>query len=97
MDQSGNTLTKKALIEQIAENHNLTKKDATEVVTDVFELIGNTLKNNGVVDITGFGKFAVKERKSRTGVNPRTKEKIKINATKVPGFKPSKTLKEKVK
>ena len=94
------TLTKKVLVEELVENHHLTKKDAAEIVNNIFDSIGCTLKNGGVVDISGFGKFTVKtvkERKERTGVSPRTGERIKINATKVPSFKASKTLKELVK
>lgn len=91
------TLTKKVLVEELVKNHHLTKKDAAEIVNNIFDSIGCTLKNGGVVDISGFGKFTVKERKERTGVSPRTGERIKINATKVPSFKASKTLKELVK
>ena len=75
----------------------MTKKAATEVVNDVFESMSKTLANGGVVDINGFGKFTVKTRAARTGVNPRTGEQIKIEASKAPGFKASKTLKELVK
>ncbi len=91
------TLTKKVMVEELVTSHNLTKKDASEIVNNIFDSIGNTLKNGGVVEISGFGKFTVKERKERSGVSPRTGERIKISATKVPSFKASKTLKELVK
>lgn len=92
------TLTKKVLAEKLAaENEGMTKKAATETVNYVFDEMANTLKKGGVVDINGFGKFSVKKRAARTGINPSTKEKIKIKATKVPGFKASKTLKDLVK
>ena len=91
------TLTKKVLVEELAEKYDMTKKAATEVVNDVFESMSKTLANGGVVDINGFGKFTVKTRAARTGVNPSTGEQIKIEASKAPGFKASKTLKELVK
>ena len=50
-----------------------------------------------MTDISGFGKFVVKTRNPRTGINPATGEKIEIAAVKAPGFKASKSLKEAVK
>lgn len=89
--------TKKVIAEELAAEMNLTKKDANEAVNFVFAQMTKTLKKGGTVDINGFGKFTVKKRAARTGINPLTKEKIKIKATKVPGFKASKTLKDVVK
>ena len=88
---------KKTLSEAIAEKHNMTKKEAGEIVDLVFNNIAETLKDGGRVDITGFGKFEVKTRAARTGINPQTRESIQIPATKVPGFKASKVLKDLVK
>lgn len=90
-------ITKKVLAEKLADKQGLTKKDATEVVNFVFDEMGKTLKKGGTVDLNGFGKFTVKKRAARNGINPLTKEKIKIKACKVPAFKASKTLKELVK
>jgi len=90
-------LTKKVLAEELAAEKGITKKDAVEVVNYVFDEVTKTLKKGGTADINGFGKFSVKKRAARTGINPRTKEKIKIKAAKVPGFKASKTLKDLVK
>lgn len=89
--------TKKVLSEELAQELGLTKKDSLEVVNFVFDQMSETLKKGGTVDINGFGKFTVKKREARTGINPKTKEKIKIKATYVPTFKASKTLKELVK
>ncbi|MFV0479457.1 MAG: HU family DNA-binding protein [Anaerorhabdus sp.] len=86
--------TKKVFAEEVAEKFELTKKDSTEIVNYVFEEMTKTLKKGGTVDINGFGKFTVKKRAARSGINPLTKEKIKIKATKVPAFKASKTLKD---
>ena len=89
--------TKKLMAEDLATEFTMTKKDGNEVVNYVFEQMADTLKKGGTVDISGFGKFTVKKRAARTGINPLTKEKIKIKAAKVPGFKASKTLKDAVK
>ncbi len=90
-------LTKKDLAEGLAEKEGLTKKAAAEIVNYVFDEAAETLKNGGSVDISGFGKFSVKERAARTGINPQTKEKIEIKPARVPAFKASKTLKDLVK
>ncbi|MBR2768636.1 MAG: HU family DNA-binding protein [Solobacterium sp.] len=90
-------LTKKILAEEIAAKQGLTKKAAAEAVNYVFDVAAKTLKKGGVVDINGFGKFSIRKRAARTGINPQTKETIKIKATKVPAFKASKTLKDLVK
>ncbi len=90
-------LTKKALADDIAEKQGLTKKAAAEIVNYVFDEAAKTLKKGGVVDINGFGKFSIKKRAARKGINPQTKEVIKIKASKVPAFKASKTLKDLVK
>ena len=60
-------------------------------------MMAETLKNGGKVDISGFGKFEVKTRAERIGINPATKEKITVPASKAPGFKASKSLKDAVK
>lgn len=88
---------KKSISEAVAEKHDLTKKEAGDIVDLVFDTISDTLKDGGRVDITGFGKFEVKTRAARTGINPQTKETISIPETKVPGFKASKVLKDIVK
>lgn len=91
------TVNKKSISEKIAEDHNLTKKEAGDIVNEVFELMTAALKDGNKVDITGFGKFEVKTRAAREGINPQTKEKIEIPASKIPGFKASKSLKDEVR
>lgn len=88
---------KKVLTEIIAEKTGMTKKAAGETVDLVFDTIADTLKNEGKVDISGFGKFEVKHRPERKGINPATKEAITIAASKAPGFKAAKGLKDIVK
>lgn len=89
-------MNKAQLVESVAGDTGLTKKDAAAAVDSVFDTIKKTLKKDSV-QLVGFGTFEVAKRKARTGVNPATGEKIKIKATKVPKFKPGKALKDAVK
>ncbi|MBQ9328390.1 MAG: HU family DNA-binding protein [Solobacterium sp.] len=91
------TVNKKAIAEAVAEKHNLTKKESSEIVDQVFDSVAEALKDGAKVDISGFGKFEVKVRAARTGINPQTKETIEIPESKVPGFKASKNLKDLVR
>ena len=90
-------ITKKTIAEDLAAKFDLTKKDANEAVNFVFDEIAKTMKKGGEANINGFGKFPVVKKKARVGLNPATREKIKIKATKSPKFKASKTLKDLVK
>lgn len=89
--------SKKDIVERVAENCGLTKKAAETVVAKVFDEIIDTLRDGGEISISGFGKFEVKERAAREGINPATKEKIRIEASRTPGFKAAKALKDAVK
>ena len=90
-------LNKKSLIDVVANKLDMTKKDATVAVETVFDTITASLVEGNKVDISGFGKFEVKTRAARTGINPATKETIQIPETKAPAFKAAKALKEAVK
>ena len=92
-----NKITKKDLAELVASKVECTKKDANDVVNAIFDEIIATIKKGDQVDISGFGKFVLKERKARTGINPATGAKIQIAASKAPGFRAAKALKEAVK
>ena len=89
-------MNKTELIAAVAEKTGLTKKDAERVVSATFETVTETIKAGEKVSVSGFGIFEVKTREARVGRNPRTKEEIKIPATKLPAFKASKTLKDSV-
>ena len=89
-------MNKTELIAAVAEKTGLTKKDAERVVSATFDTITATIKAGDKVSISGFGIFEVKAREARIGRNPRTKEEIKIPATKLPAFKASKTLKDTI-
>ncbi len=89
-------MLKKDLIDRIAET-GLTKKQAAEALDALLDAITASLKRGDSVLLTGFGKFEVRTRAARTGINPKTLEKIQLPETKVPAFKAGKGLKEAVK
>ena len=88
---------KQDLIAKVAETAELSKKQAALVVNTVFDTISDSLANGEKVQIIGFGSFDVRERAERKGRNPQTGAELVIPASKVPGFKAGKALKETVK
>jgi len=90
-------MTKEQLVEAVAKDINSSKAMAAAAVKSVLGNITSALKKGQGITLTGFGTFSVGKRKARLGVNPRTGEKIKIAATKVPKFKSGKALKMAVK
>jgi DNA-binding protein HU-beta len=90
-------MNKTELINSVATQTELSKKDATKAVDALFETVLNTLSKEEKIQLIGFGTFEVRERAARTGRNPQTGEEIQIAASKVPAFKPGKELKEAVK
>ena len=89
-------MNKIELINAVAEETNLTKKDAEAAITAVVNAITGALREGEKVQLVGFGSFEVKRRAERVGRNPRTKEEIRIPASKTPVFKPGKALKDAV-
>lgn len=89
-------MNKTELIAAVAAKTGLTKKDAERAVAATFDALTDSLKKGDRVQVSGFGIFEVKTREARIGRNPRTKEEIKIPATRLPAFKASKTLKDSV-
>ncbi|WP_265184191.1 HU family DNA-binding protein [Pseudomonas aeruginosa] len=87
-------MRKEELVQAIADKAGLTKADAAKALNATLESITQTLKAGGEISLVGFGSFQVKERAARTGRNPQTGKEIKIDAAKVPGFKPGKALKD---
>ncbi len=84
------------LVDAVAAKLSMTKKDVETVVTTVFDTIGDTLAAGEKVTILGFGAFEVRERAARIGRNPRTLEPMDIAATRTPGFRAGKQLRDKV-
>ena len=89
-------MTKVELIAAVANEANLTKKDAEAAVNSALNAITNALKEGDKVALVGFGTFEVRERAAKTARNPRTGETINVPACKVPAFKAGKGLKDKV-
>jgi DNA-binding protein HU-beta len=89
-------MNKGELIEAVAAAADLTKSDATKAVEAVIDTVTRTLRKGEQVSIVGFGNFAVKSRAARQGRNPKTGEAIFIPASRVPGFKAGKALKDAV-
>ena len=90
-------MNKTELVNSVAEKAEISKKDADKAVAAVVDSIVEALKAGDKVSLVGLGTFEVHERNARTGLNPRTKEKIEIPATKVPAFKAGATFKNAVK
>ncbi|MFR5877015.1 MAG: HU family DNA-binding protein [Eubacterium sp.] len=89
-------MNKTELVAAVAAKAELSKKDAEAAVTATVEAITEALTEGEKVALVGFGTFDVKERAARTGLNPRTKEKIEIPASKAPAFKAGKALKDAI-
>lgn len=90
-------MNKTELVAAVAEKAGLSKKDAEKAVAATIDAIVDTLKAGDKVALVGFGTFEVKERAAREGINPLTKAKIKIAASKSPAFKAGKAFKEAIK
>lgn len=87
-------MNKTDLIAKVAELTDLSKKDVTKAVDAVFDAISDALQTGDKVQLVGFGNFEVRERQARKGRNPQTGEEIDIPASKMPAFKPGKSLKD---
>ncbi len=90
-------MLKKELNEAVAQATGLTKKAASDAVEAMISAITGALKRGDSVLLTGFGKFEVRQRAARAGINPKTMQKITLPASKVPAFKAGKALKVAVK
>ena len=89
-------MNKTELIAAVAEQANLSKKDAEAAVSAVLDAVTDELVKGGKVQLIGFGSFEVRERAAKQGRNPKTGEAMQIPATKVPAFKAGNALKNAV-
>ena len=89
-------LTKKEIVNSIYMQIGYSKKISENLLEDFFELILENIKRHKIVKIAKFGTFILREKKSRIGRNPKTKEKKMISQRKVVLFKPSKELKKSI-
>ena len=90
-------MNKTQLIEKIAEEANASKSDAQKFFEEFTEVVQSELKSGNQIQITGFGKFYVQQRDARQGINPQTKQRINIPASKVPKFTAGNALKDHIK
>jgi DNA-binding protein HU-beta len=89
-------MNKSQLIDAVAADSGLTKTDSARAIESLLDTVTRTLRKDGEVNITGFGKFSVVKRAARQGVNPRTGERLKIKASKAPKFSAGASLKQAV-
>ena len=89
-------MNKTELIERIAQEADVPASEAQRYFEAFEQVVTETLKGGDEVQITGFGKFSVRERKAREGRNPQTGEKMKIKASKVPSFSAGNALKSAI-
>jgi integration host factor subunit beta len=94
VELNAGVMTKAELVDEVARVVQLTKKQAETIVNIVFDSIVDSLRSGQKIELRGFGSFRLRNRKSRTGRNPKTGEKVEVPSKKIPYFKPGKELKE---
>ena len=94
VEVNSGVMTKAELVDEVARVVQLTKKQAETIVNIVFDSIVDSLRAGQKIELRGFGSFRLRSRKSRTGRNPKTGEKVEVPSKKIPYFKPGKELKE---
>ena len=90
-------MNKSDLVDAVAGRADMSKAEAGRAVDAVLGSVGDALGNGDSVSLVGFGTFSVRHRAARMGRNPQTVATMQIAASKVPGFKAGKALKDKVK
>jgi integration host factor subunit beta len=90
------TMTKADLVGEVERVAELSRKEAEAAVETIFDSIITALQADDKIEIRGFGSFRTRERRGRTGRNPKTGAKVDVPAKKIPFFKPSKELKDYV-
>ncbi|MCL2311851.1 MAG: HU family DNA-binding protein [Firmicutes bacterium] len=89
-------MNKKEFIEAIAKKSNLEKNKAGKFLKSFIDVVMEEVGKSNEIQLVGFGTFKMRERKERTGRNPKTGGKVKISKANVPVFKPGKTFKNKI-
>lgn len=91
---AGGSMTKAALVEEVARVADLTKKHSEVIVDTVFRSIIDALHRGEKIELRGFGSFRLRRREPRKGRNPKTGDRVDVPSKRVPYFKPGKELKE---
>jgi integration host factor subunit beta len=89
-------MTKAELIEEVSQAVELTRKDAELIVEAIFSSVVQALRGGNRVEIRGLGSFNTRQRRARTGRNPKTGARVDVPAKRIPYFRPSKELKDLV-
>lgn len=89
-------MTKADIVERIYEKVGFSKKEATDIVESIFEIVKRRLESGEKVKISGFGNFVINSKRPRKGRNPQTGEEIVISGRRVLSFKPSPVLKKSI-
>lgn len=84
------------LVDHVAESTGLSKTQAKQAVSAVFDALSERLASGERVQLSGFGSFEVRERAERQGTNPKTKQKMTIAASRGVGFRPAASLRDRV-
>jgi|SRR6202046_446794 len=93
-ENKDHTMTKADLVEEVTRVTELPRKESETVVETIFESIITALQADDKIEIRGFGSFRTRQRRGRTGRNPKTGAKVEVPPKKIPYFKPSKELKD---
>ena len=89
-------MTKAELVDQVTSLGDLTRRDGEVIVDTLFDSVIGALKAGDKIEVRGFGSFRTRQRKPRTGRNPKTGASVSVPAKRVPYFKPSKELRDLV-
>ena len=95
-EHKAHTVTKAELVEEVTRMTELPRKESEAVVEVIFESIIAALQSDDKIEIRGFGSFRTRQRRGRTGSNPKSGSRVSVPAKKIPYFKPSKELKDYV-
>src|SRR6202161_3721572 len=90
------TMTKADLVDRVTALGDLTRRDGEVIVDTLFDAVIGAVRTGDKVEIRGFGSFRTRQRKPRTGRNPKTGASVAVPAKRVPFFKPSKELRDLV-
>jgi integration host factor subunit beta len=88
------TMTKADLVEEVIRITELPRKESEIIVETIFDSIIQALQTGDKIEIRGFGSFRTRQRRGRTGRNPKTGAKVEVPPKRIPFFKPSKELKD---
>src|SRR5580692_8130130 len=89
-------MTKADLVEEVTQLGDLTRRDGEMIVDTIFDSVIHALRTGDKIEIRGFGSFRIRQRKPRTGRNPKTGAKVDVPAKRGPNSKPSKEPRPRV-